>query len=264
MSLRKAKAAKAENHERWLITYADLITLLLVFFIVLYAGSQEDSQKFAILAQGLRSAFNNPSNSGGGGQSAVFLGSGSTNTGGYSQQEVDFKAIQTMLEQISAQQGLGGAIHVQDEQNQIDIDLTSDLLFPSGGADLRPEAKPALDAVAEALKGKPNTIRVEGHTDNIPINTVQFNSNWELSAARATAVLRYLVEVDGLPATQLYAAAYGDTHPVADNSTADGRAQNRRADIVVLYPPAAPLATSSATPAPSATPASDATPAAAR
>jgi chemotaxis protein MotB len=257
MSLRKAKAAKAENHERWLITYADLITLLLVFFIVLYAGSQEDSHKFAILAQGLRSAFNNPSNSGGGGQSAVFLGSGSTNQGGYSQQEIDFKAIQTMLQQITAQQGLNGAVHVQDAQNEIDIDLTSDLLFPSGGADLRPEAKPALDAVAQSLQGKPNQIRIEGHTDNIPINTVQFNSNWELSAARATAVLRYLVEIDGLPSQQLYAAAYGDTHPVADNSTPDGRAQNRRAEIVVLYPPqsAAGAASPSVTPVPSATPA---------
>src|SRR5579875_1671362 len=86
MSLRRNKAAKADNHERWLITYADLITLLLVFFIVLYAGSQEDSHKFAILAEGLRSAFNNPSNSGKGGQSAVFLGSGAANQGGVGQQ----------------------------------------------------------------------------------------------------------------------------------------------------------------------------------
>jgi chemotaxis protein MotB len=256
MSLGKKKAAKAENHERWLITYADLITLLLVFFIVLYAGSQEDSKKFAILAQGLRSAFNNPSNSGAGGQSAVFTGSGASDQGGVSQQQVDFQAIQSLIQQLSQKKGLGDAIHVREAPDEIDIDLTSDLLFPSGGADLRTEAGPALDAVAQAIKDKPNQIRIEGHTDNIPINTVQFNSNWELSAGRATAVLRYLVESDGLPADHLFAAAYADTHPVADNSSADGRAQNRRAEIVLLYPaPTDPTASDSATPAPSATPA---------
>ena len=257
MSVGKPKAAKAENHERWLITYADLITLLLVFFIVLYAGSQEDSKKFAILAQGLRSAFNNPSNSGAGGQSAVFTGTGATNQGGVSaQQQIDFNAIQSMLEQMTASKGISGAINVREEPQEIDIALTSDLLFPSGGADLRPEAGPALDAVAQAIKDKPNQIRIEGHTDNIPINTIQFNSNWELSAARATAVLRYLTESDGLPASHLFAAAYADTHPVADNGTANGRAQNRRAEIVLLYPPPQdPTATASATPAPQATPA---------
>jgi len=253
MSMRKVKAEKAPNHERWLITYADLITLLLVFFIVLYAGSQEDSQKFAILAQGLRAAFNNPSTSGKGGQSAVFVGSGSTNQGGLSQQQADFQALVAMLQQLAAQRGLGDVIHVRQEPHQIDIDLTSDLLFSSGSATLRPEAYPALDTVADALRNKPNQIRVEGHTDNIPINTAQFPSNWELSAARAIAVLRYLVEHDGLPADRLYAAAYADTHPIADNATPEGRAQNRRAELVILYPPQAENATATASPVPAST-----------
>lgn len=236
---RKNKAAKAENHERWLLTYADLITLLLVFFIVLYAGSQEDQKKFEALAQGLRSAFHNPAaTSGAGGSSAVFTGSGAANAAGSQQELADFQSITAILERVASERGLGDRISLRMEPDRIVIGLTSDLLFQSGSATLRPSAGPVLDAVAEALRGKPNEIRIEGHTDNIPINTMEFNSNWELSAARATAVLRELVDNGGLPADRLFAAAYGDARPKADNATAEGRAANRRAEIVVLYPQA--------------------------
>jgi chemotaxis protein MotB len=236
---KKNKVAKAENHERWLLTYADLITLLLVFFIVLYAGSQEDSKKFAILAQGLRSAFNNVSNDGGGGSSAVFLGSGSANAGGQDQQFADFQAIVQAIKPVVEQRNAADKVDLHQEQDRIVIGLTGDLLFASGSATLRPGAGPILDAVIESLRGKPNEIRVEGHTDNVPIGTLEFNSNWELSSARATAVLRRLVE-GGLPANKLVAAAYGDTRPKADNNTPEGRAANRRAEIVVLYPAGSP------------------------
>lgn len=247
---RKAKAAKAENHERWLLTYADLITLLLVFFIVLYAGSQEDSKKFAVLAQGLRSAFNNVASEGGGGNSAVFTGSGSSNAGGSLQEIQDFDSITAVLNRVAQERGIADRISLRMEPDKIVIGLTSDLLFASGSGQLRPSAGPVLDAVAEALRGRPNEIRVEGHTDAIPINTAEFNSNWELSAARATAVLRRLVEEGRLPAAQVFAAGYGETRPKADNSTADGRAANRRAEIVVLYPPGggAPPPAATATP----------------
>src|SRR5581483_1247956 len=115
----KAKAPKAENHERWLITYADLITLLLVFFIVLYAGSQEDSKKFAILAQGLRSAFNNISDEGGGGSSAVFTGSGSTNAGGQSSELADFESIRNAVNKAALDRGIGDRVTVRMEQDRI-------------------------------------------------------------------------------------------------------------------------------------------------
>src|SRR5581483_12087579 len=137
-------------------------------------------------------------------------------------------------------------VTVRMEQDRIVIGLTGDVLFASGGAQIRPSAGGVLDTVADALRGKPNEIRIEGHTDNIPINTAEFNSNWELSSARATAVLRALLD-RGLPGDKLFAAAYGDTPPRADNSTAEGRAQNRRAEIVVLYPQ------TSATPTPTPT-----------
>lgn len=246
---KKAKAAKAENHERWLLTYADLITLLLVFFIVLYAGSQEDSKKFAVLAQGLRSAFNNTATDGGGGSSPVFTGSGATNAGGSQQQIQDLESITAILQRVAQERGVADRINLRMEPDRIVIGLTGDLLFPSGSAALRPSAGPVLDAVAESLRGKPNEIRVEGHTDNIPLSTAEFNSNWELSAARATAVLRRLVDEGGLPADRVFAAAYGDTRPRADNAAAEGRAANRRAEIVVLYPQGSvPPATATATP----------------
>ncbi len=233
--MRKKKAGKPENHERWLLTYADLITLLLVFFIVLYAGSQEDSKKFAILAEGLRSAFNNVSSEGGGGNSPVFMGSGSTNAGGQSSELADFESIRNAVQKAAIDRGIGDRVTVRMEPDRIVIGITGDVLFGAGGSQIRPSAEPVLDTVADTLRGKPNEIRVEGHTDNVPINTPDYNSNWELSSARATAVLRALVN-RGLPADKLFAAAYGDTRPKADNNTAEGRASNRRAEIVVLYP----------------------------
>lgn len=239
--MRKKKAEKPVNHERYLITYADLITLLLVFFIVLYAGSQEDTKKYEALAQGLRSALHsNVATDGAGGSSAVFTGSGSTNMGGSQQEIADFESITAIIDRVASERGLADRINLRMEPDRIVIGLTSDLLFQSGSANLRPSAEPVLDAVAEALRGKRNEIRIEGHTDNIPINTVEFNSNWELSAARATAVLRDLVNNGRLPADRVFAAAYGDTRPTADNSTPEGRAANRRSEIVVLYPQAAP------------------------
>jgi chemotaxis protein MotB len=237
--MKKLKCPKPENHERYLITYADLITLLLVFFIVLYAGSQEDSKKFAILAEGLRSAFHNVGMEGGGGTSPVFLGSGSTSAGGLSPSPADFESLTAVIQSVAQQRGLADRINIRMEADRIVIGMNSDLLFASGSAQLRPSAGPVLDAVADALRGRPNEIRIEGHTDNVPINTPEFNSNWELSAARATTVLRRLVEEGRLSPDKLFAAAYGDTRPRADNATAEGRAANRRAEIVILYPQSA-------------------------
>ncbi len=238
--MRAKKQPKPENHERWLITYADLITLLLVFFIVLYSGSQDDAKKFAILAGSLHDAFNVLGDGNGtGGSSAVFTGSGSTNAGGSTQEISDFQALQGVIQQISKERGLGDRLNIRMEQDRIIIGMGSDLLFASGSAQLRPSALPIIDAVAQALKGNPNEIRIDGHTDNVPHNSVDYASNWELSSARATAVLRRLVE-GGLDAGKMFAAAFGESRPRADNSTAEGRAQNRRAEVVVIYPPATP------------------------
>jgi chemotaxis protein MotB len=234
---RKAKAAKPENHERWVVTFADMLMLLLALFVVLYAGSSADKEKYAQLASGLREAFNNPAaTDGAGGSSAIFTGTGSANMGGSQQALADFQAITTAVQRATAERGIApDRIELRMEPDRIVIGLTSDLLFSSGSAQLRPSALPLLDAVADSLKDKPNEIRVEGHTDNVPINSPDFTSNWELSAYRAIAVLRRLVE-DGVAPGRIFAAGYADTRPKATNATAEGRSANRRAEIVVLYP----------------------------
>ncbi|MER3419349.1 MAG: hypothetical protein C4290_01975, partial [Chloroflexota bacterium] len=143
---RKAKADKPQNHERWLITYADLITLLLVFFIVLYAGSQEDSRKFTVLAQSLRAAFNTIAINGSGGSSPVFTGSGAVSAGGGQQQLEDFQSLAALLQRVAEERGLADRIDLRLEEDRIIIGLGSDLLFASGSAQVRPSAEPVLAA----------------------------------------------------------------------------------------------------------------------
>ena len=129
----------------------------------------------------------------------------------------------------------------RDEENII-IRLADNLLFPSASASIREDALPLLDIVGSILEDLPNQIRVEGHTDNVPVGTERYPTNWELSSARATAVLRYLVEQTGLEAGRAFAAGFGEFRPETSNLTPEGRALNRRADIVVLYPPERPPA----------------------
>jgi chemotaxis protein MotB len=122
------------------------------------------------------------------------------------------------------------------DDDRIIIRLADNLVFPSASADVRPEALPLLAIVAEAVNQTDNEVRVEGHTDNIPLATDRYASNWELSSARATAVLRLLTDEFGVDPSRMHAAGYGEFRPVANNLTPEGRALNRRADIVLLYP----------------------------
>jgi chemotaxis protein MotB len=129
---------------------------------------------------------------------------------------------------------LQNKIHASLDERGLTIRFLDTALFDLGQADLKPEARAILDNVASILRSLPNPIRVEGHTDNLPINTYRFPSNWELSTARATTVVRYLAEKHGIPPDRLSAAGYGEWRPVAPNDTPEHRAQNRRVDIVVL------------------------------
>jgi|DewCreStandDraft_2_1066082.scaffolds.fasta_scaffold00162_6 chemotaxis protein MotB len=225
--------------ERYLITYADLITLLMVFFIIMFAMSRADGAKFATLSEALERAFN----------IGVF-GAISTSPGrgrgvllpqdfsGIPQQVIgeDYNRLRTQLIQVAEGLSAPGAITVTPSREGIIISLSGNLLFDSGRADLRPEGIEVLKVLGEELRKMPNDVRVEGHTDNVPIHTALYASNWELSVARAVAVTRYLSEVVGVAPSRLSAVGYGEFRPVADNSTREGRARNRRADIVILYP----------------------------
>ncbi len=247
MSRRKKQApAEKESGERWLLTYADLITLLLAFFLMLFATSNQDLEKFKLLAGSLRESFGGGSGPLGGGDK-ILQGGGSIlpDTGKISD---EVRAISEDLNTFAAVSNLA-KVGVRSVDEDVVISLSDNLLFNSADAKLRPESLPLLDRVAAELRSRPNEIRVEGHTDNIPLSTPAYASNWELSAARATEVLRYLIDHGGVAANRIHATAYADTRPVANNQTPDGRATNRRADIVIIHQSNSPAPAATGTPA---------------
>jgi chemotaxis protein MotB len=261
----KPQPVEKENSERWVISYADLVTLLLGFFIIMYASSKVDADKFKLFAFGLQNAFAVPVREGTPDGSPVFDGGrgllpGPINTASIQQ---DLATIQHEVDQRAAAAGVGGQIVITRQDNTIVIRLPNQLLFPSASADLRPEALALLGVAGTVIAEAPYQVRVEGHTDNVPVGTERYPTNWELSSARATAVLRYLIEHAGVDAGRAFAAGFAEYRPVASNDTPEGRALNRRADIVLLYPDGSgphAIATAPATTAPTTAPAADVTP----
>ncbi len=240
MSRRSRGHAEEHPDERWVISYADLVTLLFGFFIILYATADANEVKMEALSRGLAEAFNVGVSEGTGEDSFFEGGSGiipERNEAG--SLDFDLERIRQLIEQRSVQAGVEGQIVVSRDEDRITIRLADNLVFPSASADIRNEARQLLAIVAAAVNQTGNEIRVEGHTDNIPLTTAKYPSNWELSSARATAVLRLLTEELGVDPARAFAAGYGEFRPVASNLTPEGRALNRRADIVLLYPLAA-------------------------
>ena len=230
--------AEVHADERWVISYADLVTLLLGFFILLYATADANQMKLERLSRGLSQAFNVPLKEAASGGSLLDGGSGFIPAGAHANIDADLQAIQRLVKEKSEAAGLTGKILVSRDEDKIVIRLADNLLFPSASADMREGAKPLLAIVADALKQTPNEVRVEGHTDNIPLATDRYPSNWELSSARATAVLRFLVNDLNVEPKRLFSAGYAEFRPIASNLAPEGRALNRRADIVILYPQA--------------------------
>ena len=232
---------EAHGDERWVISYADLVTLLLGFFIILYATSELDLERFESISIGLAKAFNvdikegldpedSPLFDGGRG-----LLPGPINTGRIDR---DLALIRGALaDRERAQLIVPGQVEVKREEDRIVFRVAESRVFSSASAELRPGALPLLQVVGEIVGSLPNEIRVEGHPDTVPVATARYPSNWELSSARATAVLRNLVEVVSVDPARVFAAGYGEFRPIASNETPEGRALNRRADIVVLYEP---------------------------
>ena len=206
-----------EHRDRWLLSYADLVTLLLALFIVLFAASDHErakqiAQSFALQSQDSAAA--------GGG---VLPGAKDT-----------LAAEQAKIETVLAENPrFAQGAKVRRTEGGFVVSLAEAGFFNSGEADISQEAAPLIDALADRLRESEATIRVEGHTDSTPISTARFPSNWELSAGRATVVLSRLI-ARGIRPSRLSAAGYGGEQPVADNSSAEGRAQNRRVDLVVL------------------------------
>lgn len=241
---RTVKEDKGPSTERWLLTYSDLITLLMIFFVMMYVMSNVNAQKFQRLASVLAQAFGaRPSgiltNAGNSilEQQISPLQPGNKGEGGGdipAQNAAQLQEVAHQLEELLEQKNLGKRVTVRMEQRGLVISIQDTVLFPSGSASLTPEARGIIAKVGGILKPLPNYIRVEGHTDNLPIHTGQFPSNWELSSARATNVVRDLIEVCGIPPDHLSATGYGEYRPRVDNDSDWHRQMNRRVDILIL------------------------------
>jgi len=234
---RKAPEPEApENHERWIVSYADMLTLLFALFVVLYATSDANPQKLQSVRYSIDQAFSVGVLQGSNGASPIFDSGGGLTPSISEIKSNNLAGLTETLDGFAEANNIEGKIQVRSDADSITISLADNLLFDSGSADLKPGSQDVLLLVASALSGLPNQMRVEGHTDDIPVNSPDFATNWELSAARASRVLRFLSEQGGIKADQLFLAGFADTQPVGDNATPEGRALNRRADIVILYP----------------------------
>ena len=242
MSKRRHKGHEGghENAERWLLTYADLITLLMVFFVVLYAMSTADTSKWKQISASLEQAFNVDVLKG---HAASALDDGSSAPA----MPIDNLISNNDVPQVARLQSkIQAAVEGQGTQQVPDVSVGTDkegvvirlsgsYLFDSGRAELKPNSFAVLDAITSELKLVPNDIRVDGHTDSSPlVGSPLFPTNWELSSARALAVTRYFADNSGIESTRLMAAGFGEFRPIVPNDTRDHRAQNRRVEIHLL------------------------------
>ncbi len=260
---RRKKHEEHANHEAWAIPYGDLITLLLAFFVVMYSMSSVNEGKYRILSDSLVAAFRGQpkttapiqvgtSSAGGKGGESQLSGA-AVNSGlqlrdprpvpeaeaAKAPDSAGRMALERMAGEVRlALQGLidAGDVRIREGRRWLEVEVNTDILFASGNARVADRATPVVARLASILAPFPNPIRVEGHTDNVPIRTAVFPSNWELSAARAANVVQ-LFTANGIEPTRMEIIGLGEHRPLADNATADGRNRNRRVVIVVLEAP---------------------------
>lgn len=248
MQKRRFHIDESENTERWMVSYADFVTLLFAFFVVMYAISSVNEGKYRVLSDTLTEAFQKQPKS----PNPIQIGTPSTaslatQTPTVVSIEMPIKrsaepfqnyeqAMQQIAETVSkAVQPLidKDLIKVKQDKLWVEVEMNTSILFPSGSAQLAEQAYPALRDLANVLKTLPNHIDVEGHTDNLPIKTEIFPSNWELSASRAASVV-HLFATNGVDPERMSAIGYGEFRPAADNNTDNGRLKNRRVKVVIL------------------------------
>jgi chemotaxis protein MotB len=277
---RKQKHEEHENHERWLISYADFITLLFAFFVVMYSVSSVNEGKYRVLSDSLVAAFHStarslepiqigdpskakkeagivkglidkggepmtydqkdisPFKQGNASNTSESEQKGSNTGSGKNQGAQAIKQMADELEKAMSKLIQKDLITVRKNDLWVEVEIKTSILYPSGSANLQPEALPVLSEIARILKDFTNPIRVEGFTDSVPINTVAFPSNWELSAGRAASVV-HLFTKEGVDPQRMAAIGFGEYRPVADNSIPEGRNKNRRVVIIILESAAA-------------------------
>lgn len=226
MRKRRHKDEEHENVERWMVSYADFVTLLFCFFTAMYAISNVDTSKLGKFVDSMKSAFNNE-----GAQSSSISVIEGVKVFIPADVEVESN-VRGMLGTLVADSK--GGIEVNRDERGVVITVADKFFFESGSAGLRENSREVLDKIASALLNHPNMIRIEGHTDNVPIHSRAFPSNWELSSSRAINVVKYFIENHKIKPDRISAIGYAENRPVASNDTPDGRAKNRRVDIVLL------------------------------
>jgi chemotaxis protein MotB len=247
----RPKHAEHENHERWLVSYADFITLLFAFFVVMFASSQTDKSKAKEVSEAVEKALKEghsvsipPAVAKVLGGTVDDRGQGNAQMHGpggvqkaAKEDRPDVMELSMSLKTLSAElqeEIKAGKVEVSMTPRGIVVSLKQAAFFPSGTDVVDPATMPTMEKVAGALKQVSNPVRIEGHTDSVPIHTARFRTNWDLSAARAIATMEILSNRFEIPAQRMSIAGYADTAPVADNGTPEGRARNRRVDLVIL------------------------------
>jgi len=248
---RKKRPEEHENHERWLVSYADFITLLFAFFVVMYAISSLNEGKYRVLSDSLNDAFKRAPTS----QEPIRFGTEQPNRAQNGKpsvilqpiavrktdpvqeakrkkEEEKMKGIATDLLKVMEPLVKEGQVRVTQSPLGISIEINASVLFSPGQALLQKPSIQVLTAVAQVAGGVPNAIHIEGHTDNIPIATPAYPSNWELSTARASSVVRLFIE-NGVNPARLTAVGYADQRPVEPNDSNEGRGRNRRVTIMI-------------------------------
>lgn len=258
MSRRKHSEEEHVNLERWLVSYADFITLLFAFFVVMYAISSVNEGKYRVLSESLSAVFKEPGKEHNLGHTLEpiqfgqlkkgqdLLGEPAASDGSASSQDKtrpmpeNLDAEYAQLESLADQVEAALSPYIQDDlvavkrhELWVEVEMKSGMFFSSGKAELSKESLPILYRMSEIFREIDNTIHVEGHTDNLPINTPEFPSNWALSSARAAVVVNQLMS-NGIDPRRMAAIGYGEHHPIADNRTEEGRYQNRRVVIVLM------------------------------
>ena len=242
------------THDRWLVSYADFITLLFAFFVVLYAFAKADQKKQKQVSASIDTAFRTLGIFPSAGPRPAAGGASGSAAGSVSGAEEapipmnivmgeevfsparvkdDLERLHRELAQMLSNQVATHTVSIHMGRDGLVISLREAGFFASGSAAPKPETLATLHQIAASLSRTPYDLRVEGHTDNVPIHTTEFDSNWELSTARATRIARIFLDMKAMPPERISAAGYAEFHPVATNDTPEGRAENRRVDLVV-------------------------------
>jgi chemotaxis protein MotB len=235
---KKPKHEEHENHERWLVSYADFITLLFAFFVVMYSTSMVNEGKFKVFSRALKEAFIPLIKPEPASNQRYNIGITKSTIVPAVHDKSQFMArLQAVVKRLELNLDLRDKIKLTTTEGGVMVTIEDNLLFESGRADLKPASLPMLEALAEVLADagdEVREIRVEGHSDNVPLRNAQFSSNWELSSLRAVTVVRVLTEVNNVLPQKVAAVSYGEFKPLADNLTPETRAKNRRVEINVF------------------------------